>query len=98
MDALVVAGFGGGPGNPQPAPGLFPQSRFRGVEITPIYGVQGNENRNIPNLSPAWQEMLRHTVSEAKGLGMEVDLPLGSGGGSGESLLPMPMRPRNSLW
>src|SRR5579871_4848414 len=37
-----------------------------GVEITPIYGVQGQEAREISYLSPAWLEMLHHTLSEAQ--------------------------------
>ena len=32
-----------------------------GVEITPIYGVQGNDANEIPYLSPLWMQMLRHT-------------------------------------
>ncbi|MBQ8990080.1 MAG: glycosyl hydrolase family 2, partial [Prevotella sp.] len=28
------------------------------VEITPIYGVQGNQANNIPYLSDQWMEML----------------------------------------
>ena len=31
------------------------------VEITPIYGVQGNDANNIPYLSDKWMEMLRYT-------------------------------------
>ena len=30
------------------------------VEITPIYGVQGNDSNDICYLSPRWMEMLRH--------------------------------------
>ena len=29
------------------------------LEITPLYGVVGNEANNIPVLSPEWMEMLR---------------------------------------
>jgi len=36
-----------------------------GVEITPIYSVQGNEQSEIPYLSPRWLEMLAFTVSQA---------------------------------
>ena len=31
------------------------------LEITPIYGVQGNQANNIPYLSDKWMEMLRET-------------------------------------
>ncbi|NLE99463.1 MAG: glycoside hydrolase family 2, partial [Anaerolineales bacterium] len=50
-----------------------------GVEITSIYGVKGQEARNIDYLSPGWVDMVQHAVAEATRLGMEVDLPPGSG-------------------
>ena len=50
-----------------------------GVEITSIYGVQGADDRELPFLSKAWVDALRHAVREAKRLGMGVDLPTGSG-------------------
>lgn len=31
------------------------------VEITPIYGVQGNDANDIQFLSPRWMEVLTHT-------------------------------------
>ena len=49
------------------------------VEITPIYGVIGNEANEIDYLTPTWMEMLRHTTSEATRLGMEVDMNNGTG-------------------
>lgn len=50
-----------------------------GVEITSIYGVRGAEDRELPFLSNAWVDAVRHTVEEAHRLGMQVDLPTGSG-------------------
>ena len=50
-----------------------------GVEITCIYGVRGAEDRELPYLSAAWVDAVRHVVREAKRLGMGVDLPTGSG-------------------
>ncbi len=50
-----------------------------GVEITCIYGVQGQENRHIPYLSDRWVEVVSHAIQEANRLGMGVDLPPGSG-------------------
>ncbi len=50
-----------------------------GVEITPIYGVQGQEARDIPFLSPRWLEMLRHTLAEARRLDLGVDMVTGTG-------------------
>ena len=50
-----------------------------GVEITPIYGARGYENRAIEFLSPRWMEMLEHTAREAERLGMGVDMATGTG-------------------
>jgi len=50
-----------------------------GLEITPIYGVKGAEDRFINFLSPAWMEMLEHTLKEADRLGMGVDMATGAG-------------------
>ena len=50
-----------------------------GVEITPIYGVQGQEARDIPFLAPRWMEMLRHTLAEAERLDLGVDMVTGTG-------------------
>ncbi len=44
------------------------------VEITPIYGVQGNDANEIDYLSPKWMTMLQHTQVEAKRLHMQVDM------------------------
>ena len=49
------------------------------MEITPIYGVQGNDANEIPFLSARWMEMLRHTESEAARLGMKIDMNTGTG-------------------
>ena len=49
------------------------------MEITPIYGVQGNEARDIDFLSPRWMEVLRYTESEAARLGMLIDMNTGTG-------------------
>ena len=50
-----------------------------GTEITPIYGVQGNEANDIEYLSPRWMDMLEHTVSESRRLGLKVDMNNGTG-------------------
>ena len=52
---------------------------FGGVEISPIYGVDGEEARSIDFLSPQWVAMLRHTSREARRLGLDVDLICGTG-------------------
>jgi hypothetical protein len=50
-----------------------------GVEITPIYGAKGYEDRYIEFLSPKWVEMLEHVGNEAKRLGLGVDMATGTG-------------------
>ncbi len=50
-----------------------------GVEITPIYGVKGEEKQFINFLSPRWMDRFTHTLTEAKRLGMGVDLAQVSG-------------------
>ena len=50
-----------------------------GVHIIPIYGAKGYESRYIPYLSPKWMEMLGYTITEARRLGMDVDMTLGTG-------------------
>ncbi|MBR1544146.1 MAG: glycosyl hydrolase family 2 [Muribaculaceae bacterium] len=49
------------------------------VEITPIYGVKGNEQSEIPFLSDKWMEMLRIVQDEAAKDGILVDMPTGTG-------------------
>ena len=49
------------------------------VEITPLYGVQGNEKNNIPYLSDKWMEMLRYTEEQAERNGIELDMSTGTG-------------------
>lgn len=57
----------------------FANAGIGSVEITPIYGVKGAEDRNIDYLSSKWMEMLAHTESEAKRLGVNVDMNTGTG-------------------
>lgn len=49
------------------------------VEITPIYGVQGNDANDIQFLSPRWMEVLKHTQAEGKRTGVEIDMNTGTG-------------------
>ena len=49
------------------------------LEITPLYGVQGNEANNLDYLSPKWMEMYKHVVSEGKRLGIQIDMNNGTG-------------------
>jgi len=57
----------------------FAAAGFGGVEITPIYGAKGFEERFIPFLSPAYVELLEFTCSEARRLGLGVDMATGTG-------------------
>ena len=50
-----------------------------GVEVTPIYGVRGAEDRFIPYLSSQWMAMLDHALREATRLNMGVDMATGTG-------------------
>lgn len=50
-----------------------------GVEITPIYGVKGEEENNIEYLSPQWMDLLDFTIKTADSLNMGVDMSLGTG-------------------
>jgi len=57
----------------------FARKGIGGVEITPIYGVRGNEANDLAYLSPAWMEAYRHTVAKAADLGLQVDMNNGTG-------------------
>ena len=50
-----------------------------GVEIAPIYGAKGYEERYLDFLSEEWIAVLNHTVSKASELNMGVDMTLGTG-------------------
>lgn len=50
-----------------------------GLEITPIYGVVGYEDRFVNYLSPQWMELLDHTLKEAERLDMGIDMATGTG-------------------
>lgn len=57
----------------------YQKAGLGGVEITPIYGVKGEEKQFISFLSPTWMDRLTHTLNEANRLGMGVDLAQASG-------------------
>ncbi|MEL1252381.1 glycosyl hydrolase [Flavobacterium sp. DGU38] len=61
-----------------------------GVEITPIYGVKGEENNFIDYLSPKWMDMLDYTIHVADSLHMQVDMVLGTGWPYGGSHVTLP--------
>lgn len=57
----------------------FADKGFGGVEITPIYGVQGNEANDVEYLSERWMELLKHTLKEGERLGLGIDMNNGTG-------------------
>lgn len=57
----------------------YAEAGLGAMEITPIYGVQGNDSNDIPYLSDRWMNMFSHTTAEAKRLGMVIDMNTGTG-------------------
>ena len=57
----------------------YAEAGIGGVEITPIYGVQGNDANDIPFLSPQWMKVLKHTQEEGKRLDIEINMSTGTG-------------------
>ena len=66
----------------------FADAGIGGMEITPIYGVKGTEDRFIEYLSPEFSEILKFTIEEANKLGLGVDLPPGRGWRCGAPFVP----------
>ncbi|MFT4203837.1 MAG: glycosyl hydrolase [Chitinophagaceae bacterium] len=50
-----------------------------GVEIVPIYGAKGYENKYIDYLSPKWMQMLDYSVKKTEALGMGIYVSVGTG-------------------
>ena len=59
------------------------------LEITPIYGVQGLQDRNIEYLSDKWFEMLRYTMEQCERNGIELDMATGTGWPFGGPWVPL---------
>ncbi len=57
----------------------YQQAGLGGLEITPIYGVKGTEEKFIDFLSPKWMDMLQHTLAEGKRLNLGIDMATGTG-------------------
>jgi hypothetical protein len=57
----------------------YKKAGLGGLEITPIYGVQGKENQFLEYLSPEWIELLMHTLKEAERLDLGTDMATGTG-------------------
>ncbi len=67
----------------------FQKAGIGGVEITPIYGVKGEENNFIDYLSPKFMDMLAYTIKTADSLGLKVDMVLGTGWPYGGPQVPV---------
>ncbi len=57
----------------------YQKAGLGGLELTPIYGVKGDEANFIPYLSDTWLEMLQHVGKEARRLDMGLDMALATG-------------------
>lgn len=57
----------------------YSKAGLGGLEITPIYGVHGYEDKFIKFLSPQWIDNLKYTLQEGKQLDLGVDLAMASG-------------------
>lgn len=57
----------------------FAEVGIGGVQIIPIYGVKGYEEKFIDYLSPKWIEMLGYTSKECERLGLRMDMTIGTG-------------------
>ena len=57
----------------------FSEKGFGGVEITPLYGVIGNEANDREYLSESWMDAVRYTVRLNGKLGMQTDMSNCSG-------------------
>ena len=69
--------------------GEYARHGIGAVEITPIYGVQGNQANNIDYLSDEWMEMLRYTQEQCGRNGIELDMATGTGWPFGGPWVPL---------
>ncbi len=57
----------------------YVQAGLGGLEITPIYGVRGEESRFVSYLSPQWVKRLEYVLDEGQRLGLGIDMATGNG-------------------
>lgn len=57
----------------------YAKAGLGGLEITPIYGVRGQEDKFRSYLSPEWMSLLDHVLDEGKRLGLGIDMSTGTG-------------------
>ena len=58
---------------------MYRAAGMGGLQIVPIYGVKGWEDKFHDFLSPEWMTLLAHAISEGHRLGLGVDLSTGTG-------------------
>lgn len=59
------------------------------LEITPLYGVKGNDKNNLDFLSPAWMSALKFVESEGAKDGLLIDMNNGTGWPFGGPEVPL---------
>lgn len=59
------------------------------LEITPLYGVQGNDSNNIDYLSPRWMKILKFVEDEGSKDGIQIDMNNGTGWPFGGPWVPI---------
>jgi len=57
----------------------YAQVGLGGLEITPIYGVRGEEARFVRYLTPQWMRRLEYVLDEGERLGLGLDMDTGNG-------------------
>jgi hypothetical protein len=57
----------------------YKKAGLGGVEITPIYGVHGYEDKFVNYLTTQWMELLMHTLKEGERLDLGIDMATGTG-------------------
>lgn len=57
----------------------YQKAGLGGLELTPIYGVIGEEDQFVDYLSPQWLDMLEFTLQEAEKLDLGLDMANGTG-------------------
>jgi len=57
----------------------YQKAGLGGLEITPIYGVFGEEDQFVNYLSPQWVDLLTYTLKEAERLDLGIDMATGTG-------------------
>lgn len=67
------------PGDLKAAMEAYAQAGLGGLEITPIYGVRGQESHFVSFLSPEWVKLFQFTLQEGQRLNLGIDLAMASG-------------------